>query len=374
MNKKIDNYGFVKLIMAVMIAVMHFNILVWHLPSMDAVGGSGLSGGMLRVAVWLCLGYGSVMTDCFFVLSGIAFCKGYLNKVIRGEIEFKEFLIRRVRRLYPLMMISVILMTVLQWIWFYMEGDWWTGRPASLWDSIIALSGLSVGSFFHSVDHVNGPIWYISVLMVDYVVFYFTCRYLIKREDEKRYLYFLLPILVGFFIDSYGINLPFLTMENARGYVGFFVGVIFEIEIKRLSKTTKTIVRVFSFGVLLLVGVIFVIYKSSSLYIFDHAYFLMSVLIFPSFLIAYEPLMHLRIFENRFNTYLGRISFPVFLLHIPCMLLFEILKRFVFVGTSRRIMNIAMIITVLFLSMIWIFIENILGRKKLSDSSSGYGK
>lgn len=374
MNKKIDNYGFIKLIMAVMIAVMHYNILVWHLPSMETVGGDGLFGGILRIAVWICLAYGSAMTDCFFVLSGMFFCKGYLNKVICGEIEFKVYFVRRVRRLYPLMIISVIMMTVLQWIWFYAEGDWWTGRPATLWDSVIAMSGFSVGAVFHSVDHVNGPIWYISVLMIDYIVFYLICRYLIKKEDDKRYIFLLLPILLGFAIDSYGINLPFLTTENARGYVGFFVGVVFEIIYIRLSDKSKRLCRMVSFGILLLISIVFIIFKSSSLYIFDHACFLMSVLIFPSFIMLYEPLKHLRIFENKFNDFLGQISFPIFLLHIPCFLLFDVLKRFAFADISDRVTNLVMIVTIFVLSAIWIIIENLKGKGIHSDSCSGYGK
>ena len=72
---------------------------------------------------------------------------------------------------------------------------------------------------------VNNPTWYISVLMLCYVVFYIIVYIANRIKIHPQYL-FVVMIFLGMGINTYGINLPFLNGSSSRGYYAFFFGIL----------------------------------------------------------------------------------------------------------------------------------------------------
>ena len=174
-TKRYDPYGFIRLIMALMIAVLHYNILL---------GGSTDGYGVLIRTVYdICVHYGDSLPICFFVLSGFYIYQGYYDRICNREITFVPFIIKRVKRLYPLMIFSIVIWEIFQLLHMYVFDSWWLGLDSSLWNFAVALTGVNTGTIFDAFNTVNGPIWYISVLIVCYCAFYCLCIPTARNAD-----------------------------------------------------------------------------------------------------------------------------------------------------------------------------------------------
>lgn len=65
---------------------------------------------------------GWMLTDLFFILSGMTFVAAYKNKITLGVISFHDFMINRIKRLFPMMVISTIVMTIMEYIHYIYRG------------------------------------------------------------------------------------------------------------------------------------------------------------------------------------------------------------------------------------------------------------
>ena len=62
--------------------------------------------------------FGSVAVQFFFLLSGFIFFSFYKKKIAQRFINFKDFLILRISRLYPLHILTLLVMLILQKIYY----------------------------------------------------------------------------------------------------------------------------------------------------------------------------------------------------------------------------------------------------------------
>ncbi len=171
-NFQHDQFAFVKFLMSVFILIAHYEILISStLPAVNKIPGS-IVRGFFQIFFEAGREFGLMMPICFFVISGFLSYRQYDSKIKEREMSFYIFIYRRIVRLYPLLILSILFMTFGQWLYFYKNSNWWTGRVNELWQVIQALTGISVGTFMNSFDAVNGPIWYISVLIICYMIYW----------------------------------------------------------------------------------------------------------------------------------------------------------------------------------------------------------
>lgn len=306
-TKKTDQFGLIRFLMSICLIICHFNILAQGF-SIDYLNVLGLGKYLLKFFVWLGTCIGGRLPICFFVISGAVTFRCYKGKIEKGELGFKTFVVGRVARLFPLLGISILYMTVGQLLYYYNHSEWWMGRVNGIWEVIISLTGLSVGSVVNQLDTVNGPIWYISVLLYCYFIFWMISL------KQKKWLY-LVPLLLGMVIISYNINLPFLTESCACGYIGFFVGCLMCI-LQENKKTRSCMIKI-AIGMLGLFIVLFCIFRQRVWNVCGEYYFAV-LWPFLSIFILVDNITFLRnIMSNKVFDYLGKISWPIYLLHIP---------------------------------------------------------
>src|ERR1700681_3354917 len=53
-----------------------------------------------------------VAVDLFFILSGFVLCFSYGDKIYKNEIGFMEFMLRRLIRLYPMLILGLLIGTI----------------------------------------------------------------------------------------------------------------------------------------------------------------------------------------------------------------------------------------------------------------------
>ena len=164
------------------------------------------------------------MVEMFFILSGF-FAWPYVKKIYDG-LTFKKFFLHKVKRLVPMLCVSAIGYQVIVLIYYAIFGRLeWFFDTISIWELVLACTGLQKGWVFKDNIYVNYPVWYISILLLCFALFWFGTYICKKLHTSSRY-FFVLMILWGLAINSYVINTPFMSHYNARGYISFFTGVL----------------------------------------------------------------------------------------------------------------------------------------------------
>ncbi len=201
--------------------LLHYNILFGTAPDMGTVM-EPILGTIAKY--WFYASYP------FFWLSGFLMFYVYEERLTLGRLTFKRYMLPKIKKLYPIMMVTALLVFVLEWAgrlafgYFPLHADGGELRY-SLASLLLSLLGLQTG-FVSDGDAmaVNGPSWFTSVLLVCYVIYYFIAAH-VKKERTRMAIYAGM-LLLGVGLLLHPLNMPLLYFCNGRGYFGFFFGVL----------------------------------------------------------------------------------------------------------------------------------------------------
>lgn len=110
--------------------------------------------------------YGGTLGNyMFFLLSGFLLSYGYRQRIAGREISFREFLMRRLRKLYPLYILSNLVMLLGDLVQHGISG-------INLKRIVLTIL-LQNGGGLETAHPYNGPSWFVSALLVCYMAYYF---------------------------------------------------------------------------------------------------------------------------------------------------------------------------------------------------------
>jgi len=150
--------------------------------------------------------------DLFFCLSGFIFYWLYSEKIAMRKTSLKEFAVLRFSRLYPLHFLTLLLVAAGQLIMLKCYGSYFVYPNNDLYHFVLQLFFMSNWGFERGLSF-NGPIWSVSVEAFLYAIFFVVCILRFHR-------WWCLPILIwlGHFLLKYGHG------ELSQGMVSFFSG------------------------------------------------------------------------------------------------------------------------------------------------------
>lgn len=262
--------------------------------------------------------YFGYMVELFFVLSGY-FMYSYIEKIQNGA-TFRKFFLKRFLRLFPLMTIGAIAYEIFLVVYQKLYGCSWFDIQTTFWGTIIASLGIQDGWALPN-PCVNNPTWYISVLLLCYVVFYLIV-YISKRLSVTPKYFFIFMILLGMGINTYGINLPFLNASSSRGYYAFFFGILLADFIK--SRDIRIKDALFCAGVLIIITSLIVLKPN---FMSTGINYIMTYIYYPALIILCKSAAVGKVLNRKFIGKLGQISFDVYIWHNPFYLLLYILIK-----------------------------------------------
>ena len=162
------------------------------------------------------------MVELFFLISGFLIA-AYAPR-IRGGLRFRDFFLRRWLRLFPLMLLSTAGYCALYFLLGMSDSLYsWMETP-TLRGFVLTSLGLQRGWGLHCPT-INNPLWYLSVLLFCYILFYLLVRVSARLRFPTWVLY-LLMVGIGVAFGSGEVNLPFLNWYMCRGYHSFFSGLL----------------------------------------------------------------------------------------------------------------------------------------------------
>ena len=249
--------------------------------------------------------YGNSGVDFFFLISGYVFSYVYL--LDKTNINFKNFFVNRFARLYPLHLLTLFVVLLLQIYSNEKYNNFFIHTFNDLYHFLLNLFFIS-GWGFEKGPSFNGPIWSVSIEIIIYFLFFF----LIIKINKNRVINSVLLILSLVFLQKF-------IHEDVSRYINFRLvncGLLFfeGVLVFYISKAIKKNSFLFLLGLTLFILSFIGNFK---IYIF-----------LPSILLIFlstESLIKNKL-ASLFN-FLGNLTYGTYLWHLPIQVLLMIIIK-----------------------------------------------
>lgn len=291
---------------------------VWHYQHF------GIAGDASPFYRFMPLSYtwGWLAVELFFMLSGFGLTAGYKNRILAHRLPFSDFMKRRLCRLYPLHLITLILVAILQWIHISMTGATFVYPNFDLHHFVLNIFCLQNG-FFQTGWSFNAPSWCLSIFLILYSLF-FTLMYT-SKDRLGIIIKFAVAAVCGTIILQQQLERPVLNSLVARGLTSFSVGVLLFMLQERFihGERPKQITGALCVGIL---AVFYPLLRYNGSAYAAHMQMLFIFLLAPTIAggaLYFRPLQRILCWKPLL--FLGSISFEIYLLHFPAQCIIRIL-------------------------------------------------
>ena len=283
--------------------------------------------------------------DIFFALSGFLITRLLLKALRNKTYSFKNFWVKRIIRIFPIYYLTVL------FCYLFIS-------KAHIHSLLFYYS-----NFDFAFNHDAHPMRHTWSLAVEehYYLFVPLIVYFISRKNLIRFFLYVIPTFVFFQVMYLGIfypeNIKIIDKVSSIRFLTLGLGsflALKEGELKKMTKHKKSMTLLILF--LFIVGPFLRFFDSPTLYIIGR--FVFSGIISISFLSILvsnhyfdEQSITQKIFSNRVLKFFGKISYGLYLYHLPILFLFGAshMQDYGYVSLPKLILIIG---TVVFVSII----------------------
>ncbi len=308
-NADLKSLELVRFALAITILIWHFQNFFFPIPSEQwaAIRESQPFYSILKP----CYDNGLIAVQIFWYISGIIFFKIYAIDILERKVGWRLFVISRFSLLYPLHLLTLLIVTVLQVIYCNKTGVYFIFSISKIdfFKNLLFVQRWSNGEFTF-----NAPSWSISVEILIYCLFFFFASIGFFKKIKTTLLVFLFAIILK------RLNLVF-TADILTCLYFFIAGCLsmqlFDVISSAFKKAFFIVLIVLSYIALEKTGFLDAnLFWNLSL----RTLFLSFVVTFPIvFLFKYVPLFD-KIPVNYFTS-IGNLTYTVYLIHFPIQLL-----------------------------------------------------
>ncbi len=283
-------------------------VVVYHIALYKNIHPSNAVQG------WL-VNHAYLAVDLFFVISGFVISYAF-DERITGGLSFSSFMKLRVFRLYPMIAVGLGLgvFTLIGVHLAYPSIPAWRFLVAAGMNAILLpTTTLTAGKSY--LFPINSVFWSLSFEMVMYALYFAT----IRRMNGIVLVVFVALMAAAVGVACYfnnGLNVGFDTKNYLWGFArvtfSFFAGVL----IKRRLMNIKTVHNLCYLAAPLLILILINPVAASGVYDF------ITVVLALPFIAFLATLAGEHIKLNQISKTLGEISYPLYAIHLPLVLIF----------------------------------------------------
>ncbi len=258
------------------------------------------------------------MAELFFMVSGYL----ALNSVekIRNGLSFDKYFSAKYLRSIPLAALSTAVITVL---YVVAAG----GNGFSLFPTLAIAFGFNPGIWITELI-LNMHLWYLSVLLICYAVFFVMIRLAQRWRINWIYGCFFM-IVLGVSAYSALADLPFLNQSISRGYMAFFTGLMLASLLKEHRPGTAAGITSL---IILIVSVLILVFRFDLLEY--RLVFYLLFIFYPALIVLLETPAVQKILDHRFLGRLAQISFNVYIWHYELCIICAYANSFLKLGVD----------------------------------------
>ena len=269
---------------------------------------------------------GFIGVDVFFVISGYLITNLIIKDIRNNRFSFVEFCIRRIRRIIPALYSTIFIVIIV--CYFVLSPDHFDRIAKSGISATAAYSNFffwyesgyfDYNKYFKPLLHT----WSLSVELQFYIIWPIITFIIFKLFKKKIIIFISLIFLLSLFLST-------IFSERTTGYFYFTLFRLFEFAIGSITYLIKDQVKVKSNDFLFSLGILIIISSSfgfSEKSVFPGINALVPCVGAALILIAGGKLIIFKeIFINKFFIFFGKISYSLYLVHWPLIILYKYIK------------------------------------------------
>lgn len=296
--------------------------------------------------------FGTVAVQFFFILSGFIFFMFYRERILEGVINFKNFIILRLSRLYPLHLLTLILVLIIQFFYNQSYSEHFIYKNNDLENFIAHFLLIQEWGLIGETASYNGPSWSISVEFFLYIIFFLISIFFIKNIFQSL-ITIIFSLLIYFFLQPVLNNLILgLLLFYIGGFTFFFYTYLKKFYKKKFFILVLIIIDIIVFGRFL--NESFLNFQNSIEFLIGNKLFIL--LFFIKFPLLIINLSILQLYKKNLGKnikLLGDISYTIYLVHFPIQLLFAlVIKKMLIIDFNSPFFFLIYVSTVFLVSIL----------------------
>jgi len=246
---------------------------------------------------------GNLAVYFFWCISGFIFFWRY-GELIK-DLKFKTFFISRFTRLYPLCLLTLIIVAILQKIYFDYVQEFYIFGFNDLYHFILQLFLASNWGLENGLSY-NGPIWSISTEIITYGIFF------VLLKNFKNSIFLNISIIV------ICLGLKILYQEETSAIIDctlfFFIGGSVCLVSNYLKHIPRTKLKIIIF---MFVSLSIFLIINNNLYDTNNFSYLFQLFFYPIIIFLFFDISIENKKISKFLVFLGNLTFSSYLLHFP---------------------------------------------------------
>ncbi|RKZ72942.1 MAG: hypothetical protein DRQ57_15960 [Gammaproteobacteria bacterium] len=261
----------------------------------------------------------------FFLVSGFIFFWLYKCPINNKELNFGKFWIQRISRLYPLHLITLLIVALLQTIYSLYNGNSFNGGVNDIYHFFLHL-GFASNWGFETTFSFNTPVWSVSIEILVYFIFF-----IIVYNKIGGALFCLSTSIISITLIPFANHYHHVLL--LKGVGAFFLGG-FIFHLTFLISTKLQSLKLPIYGVTILLWFLTIIH----FYIFNFSDFILKfgmigtmfihgfpyVILFPFTVLALAIVGIDKVQFLKSISWVGDITYSTYLLHFPLQIIFAL--------------------------------------------------
>lgn len=235
----------------------------------------------------------------------------YAHRIVGHNVSFRDFLVRRLSKLYPLHFILLCAVALLQLARLAADQSSFVYANSDAFHFLLNVLLIQTGLFDLGYSF-NGPSWVISLLIYMYILLFLV----LTKLRSNRYFVFACLVLLGLI----SIKSGWPNIHIARVVVGFMTGCLTYGVYCKLAAKTKSRHLSWWIAAVLISGIVLDVKSNYSTFIVYGES--LPLLLWPAVILTVlnVPLLY-QALSIRPLIYLGKMSYSIFLVHFPIQLI-----------------------------------------------------